>query len=53
MIILVKDKELEKQATEFLKENGYGWDGRRKEEVCKTIFLKPQTGIERPPAYYK
>ena len=46
-------KELEKEATEFLRKNGLRWDGRRKEEISKTIFLRPQTGIEHPLPYYK
>ena len=46
-------KELEKEASRILKENGFSWDGRRREEIGKTIFLRPQTGIEKPLPYYK
>ena len=46
-------KELEKEASRILKENGFSWDGRRREEIGKTIFLKPQTGTGHPRPYYK
>ena len=52
-MVIEKEKELEKEATEFLRKNGFGWDGSREEEISKTIFLRPQTGIEKPLPYYK
>ncbi|MCK6462671.1 MAG: hypothetical protein L6Q29_02520 [Candidatus Pacebacteria bacterium] len=48
-----KELELEKEASKILKENGFMWDGRKKEEVGKTIFLKPQTGVGYPRPHYK
>lgn len=52
-MVIEKEKELEKEATQFLKGKGLMWDGRRKEEIGKTIFLKSQTGRGHPQPYYK